>query len=117
QFIESCMVVGQDKRFLGVLIVPSLLEFRLAGFQERSLAELAENDIARKIIKNEIKQIILPAKGYKKYEQIRDFYMLKEHFQVGEELTNLFKLRRHVIDRKFAVEIASLFENETIKKS
>jgi long-chain acyl-CoA synthetase len=116
-YIESCMVVGQDKKFLGLLVVPSLLEFRLAGFQERSLAELAENDIARKIIKNEIRQIIHPSKGYKKYEQIRDFYMLKEHFQVGEELTNLFKLRRHIIDRKFAIEIAALFENQTTKKS
>lgn len=116
-YIESCMVVGQDKKFLGLLVVPSLLEFRLAGFQERSLAELTENDIARKIIKNEIRQIIHPSKGYKKYEQIRDFIMLKEHFQVGEELTNLFKLRRHIIDRKFANEIATLFENQPTKKS
>jgi long-chain acyl-CoA synthetase len=114
-FIESCMVVGQDKKFLGVLIVPSLLEFRLSGFQERTLAELAHNDIARKIIKNEIRQITSPANGYKKYEQIRDFYMLHEHFQVGEELTNLFKLRRHVIDKKYSTEIASLFESETVK--
>jgi long-chain acyl-CoA synthetase len=114
-YIENCMVVGQDKKYLCVLIVPSLLEYRQAGFNERTLEDLAQNDIARKIIKTEINRIISPANGFKRYEQIHDFSLLAEHFQVGEELTNLFKIKRHIVQDKYAHKIASLYESEKAK--
>jgi long-chain acyl-CoA synthetase len=114
-YIENCMVVGQDKKYLCVLVVPSLLDYRQAGFNERTLEDLAQNDIARKIIKTEIRRIVSAANGFKKYEQIYDFILLTEHFQVGEELTNLFKIKRHIVHTKYADKIAALFESEKVK--
>jgi len=97
------------------LVVPSLLDYRQAGFNERTLEDLAQNDIARKIIKTEIRRIVSAANGFKKYEQIYDFILLTEHFQVGEELTNLFKIKRHIVHTKYADKIAALFESEKVK--
>ncbi len=113
QYIEHCMLVGQDKRFLNVLIVPSLIEFRQAGFKEQSLSELAQNPEAQKIIRNEIRKMTSISNGFKRYEQIRDFRILPDAFKVGEELTNLFKVKRHVVEQKFSTIISELFEKDT----
>jgi len=100
-FIEQCMVVGQDKKFLGALIVPALNEFRQAGFEVQTLDHLATNPDALKIIKDDIRRMISSNNGFKSYEQIRDFRILPIPFQVGEELTNLYKIKRHVVEKKF----------------
>ncbi|HSV77325.1 MAG TPA: long-chain fatty acid--CoA ligase [Bacteroidales bacterium] len=100
-FIEQCMVVGQDKKFLGALIVPALNEFKQAGFEVQTIDSLATNPDAMRIIKEDIRRMISSNNGFKAYEQIRDFRILPIPFQVGEELTNLFKVKRHVVEKKF----------------
>jgi len=114
-YIENCVVLGQDKKFLGVLIIPSLLDFRLLGFKEPAIKDLLENDIAMKIIRNDVRRIISSVNGFKKYEQIRYIGYLAESFKAGEELTNLFKLKRHVIEKKYSEQIAELFIDELKK--
>jgi long-chain acyl-CoA synthetase len=100
-FIDQAVVVGQDKKFLGALIVPVPGEFRRVGLREQSLADLSRNPDACNIIKKEIRRLISPSNGFKSYEQIRDFRLLPEPFQVGQELTNLYKIKRHVVEKKF----------------
>jgi long-chain acyl-CoA synthetase len=41
QFIDHCMIIGQDKKFLSALIVPVLTEFKQAGFKEETVEALA----------------------------------------------------------------------------
>lgn len=112
QYIENCIVLGQDKKFLGVLIVPSLADLRAIGFKEATLSELLNNDIAMKIVRNDVKRLISSTNGFKKYEQIRYIGYLSESLKVGDELTNLFKLKRHVIEKKYQNQIAELFKDE-----
>ncbi len=114
-YIENCVVLGQDKKFLGVLIIPSLPDVRLLGFSELTIKELLHNDIAMKIIRNDVKRIISSANGFKKHEQIRYIGYLTESFKVGDELTNLFKLKRHVIEKKYSEQIDELFKEELKK--
>ncbi|MDO9634112.1 MAG: AMP-binding protein [Paludibacter sp.] len=114
-FIDHCMVVGQDKKFLGAIIVPSLNEFRQAGVKVKSIEELALNTEAQKIIREEIKRINSSHHGFKRFEQVRDFRLLQESFQVGHELTNLYKIKRHVVEKKFYHVIDELFKNELTK--
>ncbi len=108
-FIDHCMLVGQDKKFLGALIIPSLTEFRQAGFIVDSVADLVEDPEARKIIRTEIRRMTSTANGFKRYEQIRDFRLLPDTFEVGKELTNLYKIKRHEVETKFNHEIGQLF--------
>lgn len=112
QYIENCIVLGQDKKFLGVLIVPSLADLRAIGFKEATLSELLNNDIAMKIVRNDVKRLISSTNGFKKFEQIRFIGYLSESLKVGDELTNLFKLKRHVIEKKYQNQIAELFKDE-----
>ncbi len=112
QYIEHCMVVGQDKKHIGALIVPSVEGFKKKGIETGSLQELAENPQARQIIQAEIKKTISVANGYKRFELIHDFRLLPVNFSTGEELTSLFKMKRHVIQDKYANLIEDIYNTE-----
>ena len=47
--------------------------------------------------------------GFKSFELVREFRLLPEPFEVGGELTTLFKLRRHIIHEKYADLIDSIY--------
>lgn len=115
-YIDQCMLVGQNEKFVGALIVPELTTFQQAGFKEQSIEALAENPEAHRIIREEIRRMTAGSNGYKPYEQIRDFRLLKQSFKVGHEMTNLFKIKRHVVGQKFHHVIAEIFSSETSKK-
>ena len=115
-FIDQCMLVGQNEKFVGALIVPELTAFQQAGFNEQTIEALTANPDAHKLIREEIRRMTAGSNGYKPYEQIRDFRMLTHGFQVGHELTNLFKIKRHVVDEKFNHVIAEIFSTESSKK-
>ena len=108
-FIEQCMVVGQDRKHLSALVVPALNEFRQAGFDVQSVQDIAINSDAKKIIRAEIKRMTSISNGFRNYEQIRDFQILAKSFEVGQELTNLFKIKRHVVTQKFGHVIEEIY--------
>jgi len=113
-YIDYCMVIGQDQRSLGALIVPVLDEFRRAGFKADSLDDLAANPKANDLIRKVIRDTISSANGFRRFEQIKDFRLLPVSFQVGDELTNLFKLKRHVIERKYSGMIGAIYNMEPV---
>jgi long-chain acyl-CoA synthetase len=113
-YIDYCMVVGQDQRFLSVLIVPMVEEFRKLGYRDYSLTDLSEDPKVQNIIRKEIKEIIKSSNGFKRFEQIRDFRLVPVSFQVGDELTNLYKLKRHVIEQKYTDLIREIYKIEPV---
>ncbi|TVQ64693.1 MAG: long-chain fatty acid--CoA ligase [Balneolaceae bacterium] len=113
--IEHCMVVGQDKKHVGLLVVPSLEGFREKGFEETTLKELVANPDVKKMIRAEIKKMITVAGGFKPFELVKDFRLLDRGFKVGEELTSLQKMKRHVITDKYEALIEEMYENDSSK--
>jgi len=61
-------------------------------------------------IKNEINRLLQAKNGFKPYEKLQKIDFLKHDFTVGEELTNTFKKRRHVIEKKYRELIDRLFK-------
>lgn len=116
RYIDQCMVVGQDQKFLGLLVVPEISAFRKNGSQPKDLTELTALPEARAVIQKEIRQLISSSTSFKRYEQIRDFRILPKPFVVDEELTNLFKIKRHVVNDKYRQVIGELFSNSVSKK-
>ena len=112
-YIEHCMVVGQDQKHIGALIVPNMEGFRDDGFKKQSLEELSNDPEVRSIIQSEIKRMISVDTGYKRFELIHDFRLLEENFTNGEELTSLFKMKRHVITDKYQKVIDEMYDQET----
>ena len=105
--IEHCMVTGQDQKFLSCLIVPSLENLSDFGDNHESIASSKE---AKEQVRKEIQNIINARHGFKTFEKILDCHLVPKEFSVGDELTNTFKLRRHVITTKYSKEILAMYQ-------
>ncbi len=110
--IDQCMVVGQDQKHLGLLVVPSLVGFANAGINTNDIASLKSRPEAHEMLRLEIRRLVGEANGFKPFERIANFTMIEKPFEVGDELTMTFKLRRHVITEKYGKEIGAMFRNE-----
>jgi long-chain acyl-CoA synthetase len=111
-FVDQCMVVGQDQKALAALIVPSFEHFRQAGFTESTAAELAANPKTGHLIDEDIRNLINHSNGFKSFERIIAWRFVPKAFEVGDEMTNTFKLKRHVITDRYAHLIAEMFPNQ-----
>lgn len=107
--IDQCMVVGQDQKHLGALVVPSLEGFEAAGIKAESLAALLENKEVVQKVHEEAKRLISSDNGFKKFEHIHGLRLLGKAFEVGDEMTNTFKIKRHIVDEKYQALIAEIF--------
>jgi long-chain acyl-CoA synthetase len=108
--IDQCMVVGQDQKHLGVLIVPSVGGFAAAGIEAADCAALATRPELREKIQKEIRRLVSGETGFKPFERVAAVELLGKPFEVGEELTMTFKLKRHVIAEKYAGKMQTMFE-------
>jgi len=108
-WIDQCMVVGQDERFIGLLVVP-----QEDGFRSHPLSgDGGSEDVSsrEKALLKEVQKEISSGNGFKSYERIRGLRILPEPFTMGEEITNLYKLRRHKILEHHSEAVASLFSS------
>ena len=104
--IDQCMVVGQDQKHLGLLVVPALAGFAGAGINTDTTASLKSRPEAHEMLRLEIRRLVGETNGFKPFERIANFTMIEKPFEVGDELTMTFKLRRHVIVEKYDKEIS-----------
>ncbi len=113
-FLSQVMVVGQDKKHLGALIVPSFEPVRewLAARGAAgggSPAEICAREEVQSLFKAELHRLLTEERGFKYYERIPRFVLIEREFAVGEELTHTMKLRRTVIAERYAAQIEALF--------
>jgi len=111
-FIEQVMVIGNNRKFVSALIVPSMLNLqeyckhKLWEFD--NLEEMVRDKRVREKLQREIDHIN-PEVNH--VEQIKKFTLLaKEWTSVEGELTPTTKLKRRVIEEKFAREIGVMYE-------
>jgi long-chain acyl-CoA synthetase len=114
-FVNDAVLVGQDRKGLAALIVPDwdkLKDFVMErfGHSEEDVKDLHENQALRDRVKNEINRLLQAKNGFKPYEKLQKIDFLKHEFTVGEELTNTFKKRRYIIERKYKEMIDRLFK-------
>ena len=112
--MEQAVVVGQDQKYLGVLIVPAMealehyADENHIPYMDRS--GLIEEEPVRELMENEIHSRINSRNGFKSFEQIYRFALLQDSFQIGEELSAKQEIKRHVIAKKYETTIAGLFK-------
>ena len=107
--IDQCMVVGQDKKHLGLLVVPSLTGFANIGIKTPDLAALRMHPDVHPMLRAEVRRLVNSSTGFKSFERITALEILERPFEVGEELTMTFKLKRHVIADSYSREIERMF--------
>jgi len=113
-YIAQVMVVGQDQKVIGALIVPND-EQVMAYVAEAALGcatypEALAHDEVQSLLSCEIRRLVGAERGFKPYERVRRFALLAEPFAVGRELTHTLKMRRNVIAEIYAQEIAEMFD-------
>lgn len=107
EYFTHVVVVGQDQKTLGALIVPN---------KEKILPLLSattdiNNDEAiTKLVRDEIKKYVSVETGYKAFERITTFYLLHNEFAVNDELTQTQKVKRNRVQEKYSNEIERMFK-------
>lgn len=111
--VDQAMVVGQDQKFLGALIVPDreqLLELaRELATEYVEEADLWEDQAIHARFYREVQERVNRTTGFRNFEQVFRIKLLSQPFQVGEELTQTMKIRRNVVEDKYKREINALF--------
>jgi long-chain acyl-CoA synthetase len=113
-FIEQVAVIGDNRKYLSALIVPSFATLeswakdKNISFSNRQ--ELIKNPEVIKLFEHEIEEQM---KDYARVEQIRKFLLMeKEWSQDSGEMTPTMKLKRSIIRKKFEKEIESMYPPE-----
>ncbi|MBW7857429.1 MAG: AMP-binding protein [Leptonema sp. (in: Bacteria)] len=113
-FIAQVVVVGQDRKSLGALIVP---------FKDRVTEELKNNGYTvpddmtqwntdsqvRNLFQEVIKQSISSQNGFKAFEKILQFTILGNEFTKGREMTETMKVKRIVVSDMYAKTIDAMY--------
>ena len=110
-FIEQVLVIGNNRKFVSALIVPSVLYLEEycnhKSWVFDNLEEMVRDDRVKEKINREI-EAINPEINH--VEQIKKFTLLAREWTAGEgELTPTTKLKRRVIEEKFAGEIEGMY--------
>jgi len=109
--ISQCMVVGDNQPFIASLITidqDALKTWVTANKKEgASLADLTNDPDLVSVIQTAVDEA---NKAVSRAESIRKFTILPTDFTIaGGQLTAKLSLKRHVIGKEFAAEIAALF--------
>lgn len=112
KYIEQIAVIGDQRKFVSALIVPSypLLEKYAAqkGLVYNSREELVAHPDIRRMIEARVEE---HQKTLASYEKIKYFTLLPEPFTMeGHELTDTLKLRRPVVAQKYAEQIEAMYK-------
>ncbi len=115
RFIEQASIIGDKRRYLTTLIVPSFEELEkwafANGIETASKERLVKDERVRAFYGTEIADCL---KGFSRSEQIREFRLLPDEWtQQTGELTPTLKLKRRVIEKKYAETIEEMYPPET----
>lgn len=112
-FIQDAILVGQDKRGVGALLIPDLDELKtyvsskISGLRKDGMDLISDSKVLDQV-KREMNRLLQPKMGFKPNEKLQGIAFLDKEFKLGEELTNTLKKKRHVIEKKYQAIIDKL---------
>lgn len=112
RYIDQITIIADQRKFVSALIVPSygLVEqyAQKEGIEYSSMAELLKDERIIQLYKNHIDTL---QQQFAHYEQIKRFTLLPEPFSLERgELTNTLKIKRSVVAKNYATEIAAMYQ-------
>ncbi len=112
EFVESAVVLGQDKKYLGALVV--LNQKNVEEYLQREQIPYLANKLTsmpevRTLVENSINEIISVKHGFKNYEHISRIVLISKSFEIGVELSAKQELKRFEINKLYKQEIEQLF--------
>lgn len=114
RFISAAVVVGQDQRNLGALILPNEEELKIWAKENKidfkDFEDLVKKDEVYKMIDDEIQNLVNAKNGFRMFEKIVKFAFLTKPFEVGRELSAKQEIMRYKLSELYAKEIAGIFK-------
>ena len=113
EYIESAIVLGQDKKYLASLIVPSkdaVVNYAQEnGIDFTDYEQLIQTEAIKKLIFSEVCKKDCTEHGFRICERINKITLIPNSFKVGVELSAKQEMIRHRISEKYAEQIAAMF--------
>ena len=114
-YIEQIMVIGENKKFCGALIVPSFDNLKAwadeKGLQYESNAQLVALPEVKQRMDKEVSRLNEPLD---KHEKIKQYQLMPEEWTIdGGELTPTMKVKRRVINDKYKEHIEGIYADQT----
>ena len=112
KYIEQSVVIGDKRKFCSAVIVPSKEALTTWAIKE-NISFINYNDLLRhpKVIERIQVEIDRLTINFARFEQVKKFCLIAEPFSIEEgELTPTLKIKRKVIEKKYAAEINKLYE-------
>jgi len=112
-FIASAVVVGNSRKFVSALIVPDFEKLeayaKAHGIAFRDRADLSRRPEIAAFLLDEVNRMT-PALA--SYERVKKIVVLEREFDLDlGEVTPTLKVRRNIVERKYADIIESLYED------
>lgn len=110
-YISQIMVMGNNRNFVSAIIIPDFERLKRYGADQGIDAadnnELIKNESVQTFYRHRVDDLM---KGFARYEQVRRFVLLPAEFtEATGELTPTLKIKRKVVEKKFAEEIEGLY--------
>jgi len=110
-FIASAVVVGSSRKFVSALIVPDFEKLepyaRTQGIAFEDRADLAHKPEIAAFLLDEVNRM---TPGLASYERVKKIAVLDRDFDIDlGEVTPTLKVRRNIVERKYADVIAALY--------
>ncbi|HYV03003.1 MAG TPA: AMP-binding protein, partial [Blastocatellia bacterium] len=110
-YVEQSIVLGNDRKFVSALIVPDFENLRAWAKEQRiettDKKELAADRRVLDMIKKEVNRVTSELADYEKVKRIG---LVAQEFTIdGGELTPSLKVRRRIVEEKYAALIESLY--------
>ncbi|MFY7885611.1 MAG: AMP-dependent synthetase/ligase [Dolichospermum sp.] len=110
-YIDQIILVGQDQRSIGALIVPNLeaLE-KWAETQNNSQKIDLESKIVQDLFRQELNREVQNRPSYRADDRVGPFKLIEEQFSIENGLmTQTLKIRRHVVMARYCDIINAMF--------
>ena len=112
RYIDQISIIADERKFVSALIVP---DYKLVkeyaeekGIAYKDMAELLKHEEVMKLFREHIDTL---QQQFAHYEQIKKFTLLPEPFSMAKgELTNTLKIKRNVLLKNYAEDIAKMYE-------
>lgn len=116
RFIARAVVVGQDQKYLGALLLVDIEELKNYaeeyGIAYDSFDDFLETEQVQRLFEQEISALINTKNGFKAFEQINKFVLLTKPFEIGVELSAKQEVMRFRFAQIYKEQIDSMFEED-----
>ncbi len=114
KYISQSVVVGQDEKSLGALVIPSEAEVTQYA-QDNNISftdyrDLLTKEEIIKLIDSEVQANVNAKNGFKTFERISKVALLAKPFEVGVELSAKQEVMRYKIPDLYAKEMKIIFK-------